>query len=67
MLTEKVIKGAQIAVPDVIEFEDLSGNIVVAGNKRDDYMPALSEQIVSENLILGYTRKMQTSGWTPNL
>jgi hypothetical protein len=43
MITEKVIKGPQIGVIDVIEFEDLSGNIIVAGNERDDYMPALLE------------------------
>lgn len=43
MITEKVIKGPQIGVIDVIEFEDLSGNIIVARNERDDYMPALLE------------------------
>ena len=46
MVTEKVIKRPQVAVGDVIEFEDLSGNIVVARNERNDYMPALSEQVV---------------------
>ena len=46
MVTEKVIKGTQVVVGDVIEFEDLSGNIIVAGNERNDYMPALSERMV---------------------
>ena len=43
MVTEKVIKGPQIVIGDVIEFEYLSSNIIVAGNERNDYMPTLSE------------------------
>jgi len=44
MVTEKVIQGPQIGVSDVIEFENLSSNIIVAGNERNDYMTALSER-----------------------
>ena len=46
MVTEQLVKGPQIMVGDVIEFEDLSSNIVVAGNERYDYMPALLEGMV---------------------
>jgi hypothetical protein len=46
MVTEKIIKGSHIVVGDVIEFEDFSSNIIVAGNERNDYMPALSERMV---------------------
>jgi hypothetical protein len=44
MVTEKVIKGPYIAVGDVIEFEDFSSNIIITGNERNDYMPALSDR-----------------------
>ena len=43
MVTDKVIKGPQILIGDMIELEDLSSNIIVARNERDDYMPALLE------------------------
>ena len=43
VVTEKVIKGPQIVVGDVIEFEGISSNIIVASNKRNDYMSALSK------------------------
>ena len=46
MVTEKVIKGPYIVVGDVIEFEDFSSNIIVTGNKRNDYMPTLLERMV---------------------
>ena len=42
MVVEKVIKGPQIAVDNVIEFKHLSSNIIVPGNERDDGIPALS-------------------------
>jgi hypothetical protein len=45
MITEKVIQGMQIRVDDVIEFEDLSSNIVVAGPEGDDNIPALWNEI----------------------
>ena len=47
MVTEKVIKRPQIVVGDMIEFEDLPSNIIVAGNERNDHMPALSERTMS--------------------
>ena len=43
MVSEKFIKGPQIVVGDVIEFEGISSNIIVASNKRNDYMSALSK------------------------
>jgi hypothetical protein len=54
MVTEKDIKGSQIVVSDVIEFEDLPSNIVVAGNERNDYMPTLSERMVRTDTGTGY-------------
>jgi len=46
MVTEKVIKRPQIAVDDVIEFEHFACDIVIAGNERDDYIPALLKKMV---------------------
>ena len=54
MVTEKVIKGPQIVIGDVIEFEYLSSNIIVAGNERNDYMPTLSERVVRIDTSTGY-------------
>lgn len=45
MVTEKVIKRPQIAVNDVIEFEHFACDIVIAGNERDDYIPALLKRM----------------------
>ncbi len=44
IVTEKLVKGSQIGVGDVIEFENLSGDCIKTGNERNDYMPALSEK-----------------------
>jgi hypothetical protein len=41
MVTEKVIEGTQIGVGNVIELKDISSNIIEAGNKRNDSIPAL--------------------------
>ena len=65
MVTDKVIKGPQIRIGDMIELEDLSSNIIVARNERDDYMPALLEGMVRNDT--GYKLKMQTSGLTANV
>ena len=46
MVTEKVIKRTQIGVGDVIKLKDVSGNIIVAGNERNDNIPALWELMV---------------------
>lgn len=46
VVTEKVIKRPQIAVDDMIEFEHFACNIVIAGNERDDYIPALLKRVV---------------------
>ena len=46
MVTEKVVKRTQIGVGDVIELKDVSSNIIVAGNKRNDNIPALWELMV---------------------
>jgi hypothetical protein len=43
MVTQKFVKRPQAVVSDVIKFEDLSSNVIVAGNEWNDYMPALSE------------------------
>lgn len=51
MVTEKVIKRTQIGVGDVIKLEDISSNIVVAGDKRDDSIPALWELMVRTDII----------------
>ena len=44
VVAEKLVKGPQIVVGNVIEFEDFSRNIIVAGDEWNDYMPALSER-----------------------
>ena len=41
MIAEKVIQRTQIRVGDVIKLKDISSDIVVAGNKRNDSIPAL--------------------------
>ena len=46
VVAEKLVKGPQIVVGNVIEFEDFSCNIIVAGDEWNDYMPALSERKV---------------------
>lgn len=50
MVTEKLIKRPQIVVGDVIEFEDHSSNIIVAGNERNDYMTALSGRMAKTDI-----------------
>ena len=65
MVAEKVIEGPQIGIPDVIEFEDLSSNIIVAGNKRNDYISPLSDRIMRTDTK--DLKKLQTSGSIPNM
>ena len=43
VITQKVIKGPQIGVSNVVQFEDVPSNIFVAGNERDNHMPTLLE------------------------
>jgi hypothetical protein len=54
-------QGAANWVIDVIEFEDLSCNIIVAGDEGDDYTPTLLEQTVRTDI--GDSEKMQTCSY----
>jgi hypothetical protein len=67
MVTEKVIKRTQIGVSDVIKLKDISSNIIVAGNKWNDSIPALWELVVSTETTDRFLKKMQTSGLTAKL
>ena len=42
MIAEKLVNGPQIGVSNMIEFESLSSDIVVAANKWDNYVPTLA-------------------------
>ena len=50
MVTEKLIKRPHIVVGDVIEFVDLSSNIILARNEWNDYMTALSGRMVKTDI-----------------
>ena len=65
MVAEELVKGPQIGVSDMIEFENLSSDRFKTGNERNDYMPALSEKMVRTDTVDRW--KMQTSGWTANM
>ena len=65
MVTKKLVKGPQIGVGDVIEFENLSSDCIKTGNERNDYMPALSEKMVRTDTVDRW--KIRTSGWSANM
>jgi hypothetical protein len=46
MVTEKVMKRTQIGVGDVMKLKDTSSNVIVAGNERNDSIPALWKLMV---------------------
>lgn len=63
MITEKVVKRTQIGVGNVIKLKKISSNIIVAGNKRNDGIPALRKVVVRTDTMDTF-KKWQTSGLT---
>ena len=49
-------------VGDVIQFEDLSSNIIVDGNEWKDYMTALSGRMAKTDIGYGYEKCRSQDG-----
>jgi hypothetical protein len=53
VVTENVVNGTQVGVGNVIEFENLSSNIIITGNERNYNISALWRQVVRNNTVEG--------------
>jgi len=51
VVTQEVVEGTQIPVPNVAQFEDLACNVVVARNEGDDDMATLLRLTVRKETV----------------